>query len=422
MAGRTAAYAMAQGDSVTEPAPLGKNRDYFISYNHADREWAEWIGWVLEEAGYSVYLQAWDFRPGGNFVVDMQRAAIGTDRTIAVLSPDFLSAPFPEAEWAARFREDPAGVQGLLIPVRVRKCSPPGLLATITYIDLVDREESEAQHELLQGLDRRRAKPPARPSFPGPRRRTIPARPLYPGPVNVWLEHPTVPVEDWDNEANAWISINDAIGGAGFKALTIKAAYVVGTIHEMCSAVDYWLRVPPTNLPIVSPAYHTLCSAIELLGCCISDETSTDSNDGLRIGLLWLGSPEGRKITDQEPIVRTGTVAYAVSELVELRELAVRPQHVFGQGRSGAISLGDGERELLAVLRSKLAEGVDRWWKQLQASELLCNRLAQADVVTVQQRHALSKTWLLFERDASGAHHSITEILNRFDHGTHPRR
>ncbi len=29
---------------------------------------------ALEEAGHSVVVQAWDFRVGGNFVLDMQKA------------------------------------------------------------------------------------------------------------------------------------------------------------------------------------------------------------------------------------------------------------------------------------------------------------------------------------------------------------
>lgn len=41
-------------------------KDFFISYNSADRTWAEWIAWQLEEAGYTTVLQAWDFRPGSN--------------------------------------------------------------------------------------------------------------------------------------------------------------------------------------------------------------------------------------------------------------------------------------------------------------------------------------------------------------------
>ena len=68
-------------------------KDFFVSYNKEDRRWAEWIAWVLEEGGYRTVLQAWDFRPGGNFVLDMQKAAVGTRQTIAVLSPNYLQAP-----------------------------------------------------------------------------------------------------------------------------------------------------------------------------------------------------------------------------------------------------------------------------------------------------------------------------------------
>jgi hypothetical protein len=60
-------------------------KDFFISYNKADRTWAEWIAWQLEEAGYSVVIQAWDFRPGSNFVLDMQRGLVEAEDRAAVL-------------------------------------------------------------------------------------------------------------------------------------------------------------------------------------------------------------------------------------------------------------------------------------------------------------------------------------------------
>jgi hypothetical protein len=50
---------------------IGENQDsrnFFISYTGRDRQWAEWIAWQLEEAGYTLFIQAWDFRPGSNFV------------------------------------------------------------------------------------------------------------------------------------------------------------------------------------------------------------------------------------------------------------------------------------------------------------------------------------------------------------------
>src|SRR5260370_5998347 len=34
-------------------------KDFFISYHRADRAWAEWIAWQLEEEGYSGLLQVW---------------------------------------------------------------------------------------------------------------------------------------------------------------------------------------------------------------------------------------------------------------------------------------------------------------------------------------------------------------------------
>jgi hypothetical protein len=34
-------------------------KDFFISYNKADRQWAVWIAWQLEEAGYSLVIQEW---------------------------------------------------------------------------------------------------------------------------------------------------------------------------------------------------------------------------------------------------------------------------------------------------------------------------------------------------------------------------
>ncbi len=51
-------------------------KDFFISYNHQDEGWAEWIAWQLEEAGYQTLIQKWDMGPGSNFVHEMQRAAM----------------------------------------------------------------------------------------------------------------------------------------------------------------------------------------------------------------------------------------------------------------------------------------------------------------------------------------------------------
>ena len=139
--------------------------NFFISYNKADATWAEWIAWVLEEHGKTVIVQAWDFRPGGNFILDMQRAAQDCDRTIAVLSKDYLNALYTQPEWAAAFKQDPTSRERKLLPIRVGPCKPTGLLAPLAYVDLVGKSEAEAETLLLAALQER-AKPSSRPGFP----------------------------------------------------------------------------------------------------------------------------------------------------------------------------------------------------------------------------------------------------------------
>ena len=164
-------------------------KDFFISYNKHDKQWAEWLAWTLEEAGYTVVIQAWDFQPGGNFVQYMDKAVKEAKQTLAVLSEHFLQANYTHPEWAAAFARDPQGLQRTLLPVRVGECEPEGLLAQIVSVDLVGVPEVEAKQRLLNALQER-AKPAQPPGFPGAvtaDARTEPVRVPFPG------ERPTTP-------------------------------------------------------------------------------------------------------------------------------------------------------------------------------------------------------------------------------------
>jgi hypothetical protein len=141
-------------------------QDFFINYTQVNRPWAEWIAIQLEQAGYTTLLQAWDFRPGSDFLHQMQQATTSEGRTIAVLSPAYFGSKFGEAEWRAAFAKDPSGERGLLVPVRVQECAPPGLLASWVYVDLVDTDEPTARRRLLDGVDQSGARPTMAP-FPG---------------------------------------------------------------------------------------------------------------------------------------------------------------------------------------------------------------------------------------------------------------
>ncbi|HKQ77770.1 MAG TPA: FxSxx-COOH system tetratricopeptide repeat protein [Blastocatellia bacterium] len=163
--------------------------EFFISYNKADLQWAEWIAWQLEEAGYTTMIRAWDIRPGGNFALDTDEGLQKAERVVAVISPDYLSSRFTKPEWAVAFAQDSTGEDHKLLPVRVRECDLKGLLAQIVYIDLIGGDEAEAKDRLLNGVKRERAKPATSPQFPGETTaaRSVAARPNFPGAIPpVW--------------------------------------------------------------------------------------------------------------------------------------------------------------------------------------------------------------------------------------------
>jgi tetratricopeptide (TPR) repeat protein len=142
-------------------------RDFFISYTSADLAWAEWIAWELEDVGHTTLIQAWDFRPGMNFVTEMQKGATESSRILIILSQQFLESGFTQAEWTAAFAKDPTGEHGILIPIRVAQCEPPGLLRARIYVDLVGlSEEDSLRNKLLEGVKQGRAKPATRPPIP----------------------------------------------------------------------------------------------------------------------------------------------------------------------------------------------------------------------------------------------------------------
>jgi hypothetical protein len=161
---------------------MERNRlDFFISYSSTDEDWASWIGWILEEQGFSLTIQAWDFSAGSNFVLEMQKAASEAARTLAVLSPAYLESTFTAPEWAAAFANDPNGVKRSLVPIRVRECEVTGLLRAIVHVDLVGLDEDEARERLLTRLSGRRAKPASKPRFPADGGKQKSEIPRFPG-------------------------------------------------------------------------------------------------------------------------------------------------------------------------------------------------------------------------------------------------
>jgi tetratricopeptide (TPR) repeat protein len=219
-------------------------KDFFVSYTGGDHRWAEWIAWVLEEAGHTVVLQAWDFHASENFIANMHRALEETVRTLAILSPAYCTSNYCQREWTAALAK--AGQDGAdrLLPVRIADFTPPGLFAPIAYLDLVGVEEGEARGQLLAGVRQTRAKPETAPPFPGSYARAVLEKPRFPGALpDVWNlphrnPHFTGREELIEQLRGTQTAAIHGLGGVGKTQLAIEYAYRFKDDYD----VVWWLR------------------------------------------------------------------------------------------------------------------------------------------------------------------------------------
>jgi tetratricopeptide (TPR) repeat protein len=220
----------------------GPGWNFFVSYTQADRAWAEWIAWTLEENGYRVLVQAWDMVPGINWIARMQDGVREADRTVAVLSEDYLGSVYGGAEWQAAWAQDPAGTDRKLLPVRVKPCDWErlGLLTGVAGIDLVGLDETAAAGRLRSEVSAAvtgRAKPPVAPGFPGPDgARAVPRARFPGGTAGVWQG---VPAWNPNFTGRGGEIAALAAGLAAGPRVTVQSVHGMGGVGKTQLAAEY---------------------------------------------------------------------------------------------------------------------------------------------------------------------------------------
>src|SRR3712207_3979757 len=154
------------GDGCSTGAS-GRGTDFFISHAGRDTGWAEWLAWQLQQAGYSVELDVWDWVPGEDFVARMQEALQRADRLLAVCTSAYFSSTFSGAELRATFAQQWAGRTGRVL---VEPVTLPPLYASLIRLDLTGLDEATAAARLRDRLAG------GRPTGPPPFPRRNPAR------------------------------------------------------------------------------------------------------------------------------------------------------------------------------------------------------------------------------------------------------
>ncbi|WP_154675141.1 TIR domain-containing protein, partial [Parafrankia elaeagni] len=126
--------------------------DFFVSYTRADQAWAEWIAWTLEEAGYSLLIQAWDFVPGAHWISSVERGVQQAKRTIVVLSEGYEESMAASAEWWHVWSADPPDSLKQILPVRVESFTPRSFPLPFGAVDLFNVDRLEARAKLLTAV------------------------------------------------------------------------------------------------------------------------------------------------------------------------------------------------------------------------------------------------------------------------------
>jgi hypothetical protein len=269
--------------------------DFFVSYTQADRAWAEWIAWLLEEDGHRVLIQAWDFVPGGNWMQGIQQGTAQAERTIAVLSPAYLDSVYGAAEWQSAWAADPAGAERKLLVIRVAECGRPGLLAGVVSIDLFGLPEAKVKARLrtmITSAGTGRAKPQTAPGFPG---RTVPREPRFPAALpRVWkipARNPNFTGRDRDLAAlartlarasTATVQSLRGMGGVGKTQLAAEFAYARAADYDLA----YWIAAEePATIP---DQFTALAGLLDLDPAPDPDGLQAQVHDALRAVPGWL--------------------------------------------------------------------------------------------------------------------------------------
>jgi hypothetical protein len=395
--------------------------DFFISYTQADRAWAEWMAWVLEEDGHRVLIQAWDFVAGTNWVQGMRAGVSRAGRTIAVLSPDYLTSEYGTAEWAAAWEADPLGAARKLLTVRVKECDRPDLLRTVVSTDLFGISEANARARLrtmVSSAMTGRAKPDKAPGFPGGQR-AMPRAPQFPGTLpRVWRvparnPHFTGRGEELAGLAAALASGSTVtvqavrgLGGVGKTQLAAEFAYAHAAEYDLV----YWLAAEePAALP---DQFTALVAQLGLDPVPDPEGLQAQVHDRLREVPGWLLIFDNADSADDvRPWLPPGPLSPGI------------PGHVIVTTRRGGFTaLGQvmdldviGIGDALVLLRTRVPDLAETTGTEL-ANELGCLPLALEQASAYLDRSAIpAKTYLRLLRQRAAEMYPRGQVSGRPD-------
>ena len=120
--------------------------DVFISYSHADQDWVwNWLIPRLKAEGLILCTDQESFDIGVPSLVNMENAVLASRHTLLVLTPAYVNSQWTLYEQILTQTQDPIGQRQRTLPVLREPCELPPRIAMLTYVDLREGANAEAQ-------------------------------------------------------------------------------------------------------------------------------------------------------------------------------------------------------------------------------------------------------------------------------------
>jgi hypothetical protein len=111
--------------------------DVFLSYSSADRDWVRTVYEFLIDKGYRVCFDEVDFPPGCYIPTAIADAVSGSEKVIAIVSPNYVNSGWTELEYVLSITQimNKEAPEDSLLPILYKPCKMPLALKRFKYIN-----------------------------------------------------------------------------------------------------------------------------------------------------------------------------------------------------------------------------------------------------------------------------------------------
>lgn len=125
----------------------------FISYNHADRHFAENLAMNLVQNKHRVWIDRWELSAGDSLIDRIEEAVQGADAILVLLSNNSIESTWCRKELKSGLIRELEEKSVIVIPILIDDCEVPLFLREKLYVDL-RKGDNEQFKLLLDSLDK----------------------------------------------------------------------------------------------------------------------------------------------------------------------------------------------------------------------------------------------------------------------------